>query len=208
MPGGRGGKTVRNEAKEALRREMRRRRAELTPGQLDDWSAAVARRVLEYPAFCRARTVGLYLALPGEVRTEGLIEECRLTGRTVALPVFDDRSECCGMRLWTEGEPLVPGRWGVQEPQGGTGGPEPELDLIVVPGVAFTAEGGRLGRGGGHYDRLLAGRNAFRLGLAFEFQMAAALPLDGHDAPLDAVITEERIYGPERERSPVSSVFE
>jgi 5-formyltetrahydrofolate cyclo-ligase len=88
------------------------------------------------------------------------------------------------------------------------GGPEPvgtpgvrmnDLDLLVVPGLAFDARGGRLGRGGGHYDRLLAARSGQKghrpvlLGLGFEFQIVERVPTAAHDVRLDIVVTEERV---------------
>ena len=70
-----------------------------------------------------------------------------------------------------------------------------EVDLVCVPGVAFDARGGRLGRGRGHYDATLARlpRSAFRVGLAFESQIVPAVPAELHDELLDAVVTEARV---------------
>ena len=68
------------------------------------------------------------------------------------------------------------------------------VDLVVVPGVAFDPAGGRVGRGAGHYDRLLAGagRACARVGLAFEFQVLAGVPTSGHDVGMDVIVTEQR----------------
>jgi 5-formyltetrahydrofolate cyclo-ligase len=73
-----------------------------------------------------------------------------------------------------------------------------ELDLVVVPGVAFDAEGRRLGRGGGYYDATLAllPRGAARLGVAFEIQVVPAVPEEPHDVRLDGVVTEARVLFP------------
>jgi 5-formyltetrahydrofolate cyclo-ligase len=73
-----------------------------------------------------------------------------------------------------------------------------DLDLVFVPGVAFDAHGGRLGRGRGHYDATLAAlpAGAARVGLAFDLQIVPEVPQEPHDAPLDAVVTESRVLFP------------
>ena len=73
--------------------------------------------------------------------------------------------------------------------------PATEIDLVVVPGVAFDAAGRRLGRGRGHYDATLAGlpAGAARIGLAFELQLVPEIPEEPHDVRLDAVVTEARV---------------
>ena len=72
-----------------------------------------------------------------------------------------------------------------------------KIDMIVVPGVAFDREGGRIGFGQGFYDRFLRGAGPFCVGLAFELQVLETLPLEKYDETLDAIITERQIYAAE-----------
>jgi 5-formyltetrahydrofolate cyclo-ligase len=89
---------------------------------------------------------------------------------------------------------LVVERMGVREPAaGGQVVPPGDLDLILVPGLAFDEHGRRLGRGGGHYDRFLAGLSSARVGVAFEVQLAPQVPAGPGDERVDAVATERRI---------------
>jgi len=69
------------------------------------------------------------------------------------------------------------------------------IDLYIIPGVAFDKQGNRLGRGGGFYDKLLFGKNSFKIGLAFEIQIVDTVPHEAHDIPMDFVVTERGVYG-------------
>jgi 5-formyltetrahydrofolate cyclo-ligase len=99
---------------------------------------------------------------------------------------------------------MVPGPIGAPEPPTWARSvPAESIDLFLVPGLAFDAAGGRLGRGGGHYDATLAAMplRAPRIGLAFEAQIVPEVPREAHDVALDAVVTEDRVLpggGPPR----------
>ncbi|MBV8141963.1 MAG: 5-formyltetrahydrofolate cyclo-ligase [Verrucomicrobia bacterium] len=83
---------------------------------------------------------------------------------------------------------LIPGRFGIRE---SVPGPRPEkLDLILVPGLAFTADGSRLGRGAGFYDKFLSGvsGSTVKIGVCFEFQCLSEIPQESHDVKMDAVV--------------------
>ena len=89
---------------------------------------------------------------------------------------------------------LAEGAFGIREPvpEARNGG-APEPDLVLAPGLAFDARGGRLGKGKGFYDRYLAGARALKAGLAYDVQITEKnLPLDAHDQSMDAVITDKR----------------
>ena len=90
---------------------------------------------------------------------------------------------------------LISGMYGIQEPS-----PEkrikmnPEIiDLVIVPGIAFDRQGGRLGHGKGYYDRFLQFTRAFRLGLAFDCQLLKTVPTESHDVPMNAILSESGI---------------
>jgi 5-formyltetrahydrofolate cyclo-ligase len=113
----------------------------------------------------------------------------------VAWPRIRPGDRCLDLAEAAPGE-LVPGPVRALEPPPGALAVNPgEVDLVVVPAVAFDAQGHRLGRGGGYYDATLAvlPPRCFRAGLAFDLQIVPSLPLEPHDARVDAVVTESRV---------------
>ena len=91
---------------------------------------------------------------------------------------------------------LAPGAFGIPEPQGEAADPA-SIDLTLVPGAAFDKSGGRLGRGGGYYDRYLPLVRGLTVGLAFECQMLETVPREAHDIGIQRVVTESAVYGEE-----------
>lgn len=117
------------------------------------------------------------------------------------MPAFDPLIGAYGARrIERPSADLTTGRYGIREPsQGCLNVPLPRLDLVLVPGLGFTTDGSRLGRGAGFYDRLLAGTNAIRFGVGLDIQIMPHLPVETHDLPMDYVLTPSGIHeGPER----------
>lgn len=141
--------------------------------------------------------VGLYHAIKGEAPTRSYAKWLLENGRRIALPWFADRDAPMQFREWRDpydDAGLVPAPHGGLQP--GADSPLLAPDLVITPLVGFTAEGHRLGQGGGHYDRWLAANpSATALGLAWDCQLVDSLPLEPHDRPLRAVITPTRLYG-------------
>jgi 5-formyltetrahydrofolate cyclo-ligase len=186
-------------AKARLRRKARVQRVELPAEQRAAWSAAVGERLLELDEWREARVIGLYAPLRCEVDILPLAEEALARGKQVAFPRANPPSATLSFcRVQSLGE-LSPGAYGIPEP------PDvaarrvtlEEMDLLLVPGLAFDFEGQRLGFGGGYYDRLLSergrGGEPYAIGVAFECQVLSALPVAPHDRPVDALVTEVRI---------------
>jgi 5-formyltetrahydrofolate cyclo-ligase len=180
--------------KAVLRREMKARRAGSDPAAAA--SAAAQARLCAMPEFARARRVACYLAAPGEVGTDAILRACFENGKEVAVPARRGAPADYGLCRLAPDVPLRAGALGIAEPARPDWVNAADMDVIVVPGVAFDAAGRRLGHGLGCYDRLLAdaGR-AFKAGLAFEWQVVPAVPAGGHDVAMDAVVTERTIYG-------------
>ena len=141
--------------------------------------------------------IGLYHAGPYEAPAGGYARFFHEAGHTIALPRFAARD--AAMSFADHSDPhgasdLVAGPFGMLQPAADAGPLVP--DVLFVPLVGFTADGARLGQGGGHYDRWLAEhRPALAIGLAWDVQLCDALPAEPHDMPLDAVITPTRFYG-------------
>ena len=140
--------------------------------------------------------VGLYHAGGFEAPTEGYARWLYENGRHLALPWFADRTAPMTFRAWTDPfdlSDLEPGPWGTLQPQAAA--PEQVPSAAFVPLIGFTAQGDRLGQGGGHYDRWLAKHpDTLALGLAWDVQRRDTLPVEPHDRRLAAVVTPTRIY--------------
>lgn len=191
MAGGGDGKGVVRARLAALRRA-------LAPEDVAERGARAQSRLLALPGFAQARTVALYAALAGEVPTETLLARALGAGKTVCFPVVPARGRLLTFRSVQAASDLVPaGRLAIREPAASS--PEVALDsidLFVVPGVGFTRDGHRLGRGGGYYDATLAAASpsSLRVGLAFGEQVLDALPVTPGDVAVDQVVTEEATF--------------
>jgi 5-formyltetrahydrofolate cyclo-ligase len=181
------------ERKQALRAELSERRAQLGAEQRAAHAVAVAERIGSVPAFREARTVALYAALGPEVDATRIAGAALVGGARVVFPRAVPGSRRLAFAHCDPAD-LVRGPFGAAEPP--PGAPEvdaAEIGCVVLPGVAFSLDGLRLGRGGGHYDATLAAMpRAARIGVAYEVQVVPSLPREPHDAPLDALVTEAR----------------
>src|SRR5439155_13608401 len=154
-------------------------------------SRAAGALLLALPEIEAARTVALYAATPEEADPSAALGTLLARGVRVLFP------RVVGPDLeFAAGDPaeLRPGHRGIPEPLGGAVDPA-EIDLIVVPGLAFDRGGARLGRGGGHYDRTLARLPArvVRVGFCFDFQVVDRVPRGPLDQPVDLVVTDRRV---------------
>jgi len=190
--------------RKTLRQQMRARRRALTSRQQLIAGRGLARQMVRQLWFIKARHVALYLPNDGEIDTRPLISLCRRMGKTLYLPVLHPIRH---NRLWfvpyTETTPMKRNRYRILEPvlKRQPVRPAVALDLVLLPLVAFSADGGRMGMGGGYYDRTFAfrlnakGMHGPRLvGLAHELQRVDQLPISSWDVPLDAIATDMRIY--------------
>ena len=172
-----------NSEKAALRADLRARRA---PEPLEAGALAAGWAEVEaLPEFRRAHTVLLYMALPDEVPTLDFIRKWAGVKR-FALPVVNGDSLL--LREY-QAERLAPGWKGILEPDASAPSVLPsEIDLALIPGVAFDRCGGRLGRGGGFYDRLLPQLGCPVIGLCRQWRIVAQVPREPWDAPVDGVV--------------------
>lgn len=156
-------------------------------------SLLIQERFLDSDVYRQARCIGLYNPVLNEVQTELVARRCLADAKRLAYPRVDGSE----MRFVEAGGPgeLVPGRFGILEPTGTRVLSLSELDLLVIPGVAFDLAGHRLGYGKGYYDRALAAcrPELERIGFAYEFQLVDQLPVAAHDRRLTGLVTEQRI---------------
>ena len=167
---------------------MRQRNRTLTNEARLCASRIIFRQVENLERFAAVEVVGLYCALPDEPPTAEVIDRWRGLGKRVVVPrVEGDRMRFFDYNPATQ----VVGSFGIEEPGAEAVLCRPEeIELMVVPGVAFTAAGDRMGRGRGYYDKYLAQRefNAPTVGVCYRHQLVDALPTEPHDIRLDRVI--------------------
>ena len=188
----------------ALRRLLRQQRRQLSPLQQKKAARALYRQLAQHPLFRRARHLALYLPNDGEIDPRPLLREAQRRGKATYLPVLNawPRTRMAFQRLMP-GERLVRNRCRIEEPRTNTARQRPvwTLDLVLMPLVGFDEEGGRLGMGGGFYDRSLAyrsrrkqGQKPTLLGLAHECQKVDRLPLASWDVRLQGTVTDGGWY--------------
>jgi 5-formyltetrahydrofolate cyclo-ligase len=187
-----------SELKKAIREEAHARRNAL-PNK-DELSRVICERLVTLPEYQAARTVLYYVDVRSEVRTRDYLATALRHDKRIVVP-YCVEGELELFHL-TSMDELAVGMYRILEPK-----PElralpekrvgvEELDLIVVPGVAFDREGGRMGHGKGYYDKLLehARPDTPLVALAFECQLFPRIPMDAHDISMDQVITEAAVY--------------
>ncbi len=178
--------------KQIIREQMLILRNQVDGQSYDRLSLKAQKRLIAAPGFQQAGTLALYSPIRHEVATDQLFSSALTAGKQIYYPrVCGDNLEFC--RVFS-GDDLVAGAFGVAEPIGEATIAVADLDLVVVPGVAFSYDGFRLGYGRGFYDRQLAGRPATTIaaGLCFDFQLVSQLPIEEHDQQLDYVVTETK----------------
>ena len=187
------------EQKRAARKIALIRREGLSVAERREKSFAIAERLLKWPLFADAATLHIYLSFRDEVETDSIFPKALSLGKVVAVPVIHLAGEPKGLRLvridrFPPGN-LERGPWGVDQP---IWNPDiavspGEIDLWIIPGIAFDPQGRRLGYGGGYYDRTMRGTRGGIAALAFEVQMEDRLPEGNSDVRVRWIITERRI---------------
>ena len=180
--------------KRALRRRMRARFKELSAAERLAASAQAAARLRAQPVWQRATGILFYAPRPDELDLWPLLHEALTSGRLVALPRFEPATQdyVCAIITNPAGD-LVRGPFDLPEPAPACPiAARNRLDLALVPGVVFDQEGRRLGRGKGFYDRLLPSVGGPLCGVAFEWQVLPAIPVEPHDHVLNYILTPSR----------------
>jgi 5-formyltetrahydrofolate cyclo-ligase len=181
------------QAKALIRARQRELSLALTPPQLSAASMAIVARLRESALFQNANGILFYASIQGEPRLETLITEAILAGKQVALPRFEPVNGIYSTALIESLSSLQKAQFGILEPHSSAPAiPMNQLDLALVPGVAFDCGGGRLGRGKGFYDRLLMSARAVKCGIALDHQIEAGLPCEPHDLTMNCIVTPSR----------------
>lgn len=172
--------------KNDIRRKIRAMRSMLLDSEKMSASEEVFERLENTAAFMMANNILMYHSLPDELPTRTFLKKWkdrkkfflpRVNGVNLDILPFDESR-------------LELGAFHIEEPVGDNIVDVDEIELIVVPAVAYDRKGNRLGRGKGYYDRLLATTRATKVGVGYEFQLVDEIPSEVHDVPMDMVITQ------------------
>lgn len=174
--------------KKEVRKQIRELKKRYSIEVKKEKSRAVWQQVEEDECFRRADVVLAYWSMDDEVYTHDFV--CKWAGRkTILLPCV--RGEELDIRYFDGKEKLCPGEgYAIPEPVGKLFIELDRIDMILVPGVAFTGSGERIGRGKGYYDKILKQTKAYKLGICFDFQLLEELPMEEHDVKMDRVVCD------------------
>ncbi len=183
-----------------LRRDILLKRDALSSSVQKKNSILVTERVISLPQFQAAETIFIYVDFRSELATRELMKRILETEGTLVVPVtLVQEKDLMAVAITDPDRELEPGYCSIPEPveeiRGSCAIAPEEIDIIFLPGSVFDERGGRMGYGGGFYDRFVSKRapQALRIGLAHDLQLVKEAPLQQHDELLDFVITEKRM---------------
>ena len=187
------------ETKDAIRQLMRARRRALTPKERERASKVICAKLITddlisvaVDTFEGGGTVAVYLSTPDEIDLSDFIREMLDRGVKVVAPRWNGETYELARLKGLDGRHVRRGPMGIREPADAETVPPRDVGAWIVPGLAFTRGGKRLGYGGGWYDRLMANAKGFKIGVAHEFQIVENLPHELHDIRLTRIVTDDR----------------
>jgi 5-formyltetrahydrofolate cyclo-ligase len=187
------------EWKRHLRREARQWLKSQAPEALAAASTEICRRIQASAEFEKAGRILLFFPRWDEPDVRPLLQAALRQGKQVCLPVFDETVDEYRLAPLDSDSPeaLVEGQYGIPEPAVSMNNIDVKsLDFGLIPGLVFSRDAVRLGRGKGYFDRLLRGFTGVRAGVCFDGQVVEAAPVEAHDIPMDLVWTEAGRYEP------------
>lgn len=172
--------------KREIREKIKQMRRMLTEAEKESAAEEVFSTLEKTGAFLMANHILMYHSLPDELSTHAFLKKWgnrkhfylpRVNGVNLDILPYDESR-------------LELGAFHIEEPSGNNTVDESEIELIIVPAVAYDRKGNRLGRGKGFYDRLLSTTQAVKIGVGYEFQLIDEIPVEPHDVPMDMIITQ------------------
>jgi len=183
--------------KELLRHEVLAKRDARSAEERFEKSAEIASRLVKLSEIIKAESIFTYVSFRSEVDTHRMIDSFLDKGKVVSVPLTDMKKKIINPFIIKSLEnDLVPGVFGILEPDLEKIDPviADKIDIVIMPGAAFSENGCRIGYGGGFYDRFLQQRNITSYALAFDFQLVDEVPFDPEfDVKVDYIVTERRV---------------
>lgn len=185
--------------KQELRKKYKAIRNKLSADEVQINSHAIAQQLFNLPIWQQAQTIMVYLAFQNEVQTDLILKQGWAEKKIMAIPICHPQDHTMHLARLDNLEQLTTNRYGIAELP--TERQElilpTQVDLCLIPGIAFDLQGNRLGFGAGYYDRYLPQlrEGILKIALAHHCQISAdTLPTDSHDLPMDYILTEKQIY--------------
>ncbi len=182
--------------KNIIRKLIRKKRDKLTETEVKEKSRQIEKKLFDIQRVKEASIIMCYVSYAKEAATHSMIKHLIASGKKAAVPlVCKDRRKILISELRDFDKELAVGAYGILEPKKQYIRPLAleDIQVIIMPGLAFDITGGRLGYGGGYYDRLLEIKpNPYKIGLAYDFQLVDLLPLSLYDVKLDNIVTEQK----------------
>jgi len=180
-----------NMHKKELRSKLKFIRDSLSPECVHGYSSCIGQRVITLDEVIRAASCFVYVATGSEVQTTSLITALLTLQKEVYVPLMVGKKTMTPCRI-TGLQDLTQGLYGFLEPLGKIPSAATQ-DICILPGIGFSEQGARLGSGAGCYDKYLATRHPFIVGLAYECQILPNIPQEPHDKPVHVIVTEQRV---------------
>ena len=177
--------------KQALRKAVREKKRAMTEEQIREASLRLGELFLRSEMYQQAKTLYGYLPYNQEVRTTAMLQQALSDGKRVAVPkIYGDEMKFIFLDDLSQVEK---GYAGIPEPIADGPVADDKTALVLMPGLAFTTDGKRMGYGGGFYDRLLAGVEKTPVAVLYSCQLAPSLPCACHDLPMGIIVTENKV---------------
>ncbi len=184
-----------NDEKQKVRKTIKTSLEQLSEEKRVEYTNQISAQLFELIEWKQAKVIGITIAIPPEIPTLHMIEQAWREGKEVVVPKCNPENKTMQFKKITTFEQLESVYSGLLEPVESTLEINAdEIDLLIVPGLAFTKEGYRLGFGGGYYDRFLSKYNGPTIALAYECQLIDELPIELHDIPVQLVVTNHKVF--------------
>ena len=176
--------------KNRLRKEIRNKRESMSREEIAEKSRIITRKFLNSDYYKNSNVIMSYISIKNEIDMKEINEKIISDGKKLILPVIE-RENIKSVQIDSY-ENMEEKKFGVIEPISGKEVDKSEIDLIIVPGVAFDIKGNRIGFGKGYYDRFLKGYSGKKIVLAYDFQVVENIDAEEHDERVEEIITEAR----------------
>ena len=173
--------------KRLLRKSVREDISKLSTEEKEVVSSHIFNKIAHAKEVGQASVIALFISLADEPQTDNFIKHLLLQNKRVVVPRIEGEE----MNFYDISEGLTAGAFGIMEPAATSPIEPSEIDVMIVPGVAFTSQGARLGRGKGFYDKYLSHKDfhAYTIGVCYPCQVVENIPIEEHDKRLDCVIS-------------------
>jgi 5-formyltetrahydrofolate cyclo-ligase len=180
--------------KKILRSIYLKKRMAISTSDLIEKSGQICKKVLTLPQINTKKNFSTYLPVNNEVDIKILIDDLIAQAKTVLVPCYFKKSKDYHFSKFTNWRQLEKGPFEILQPKNPKVVDSSGIEIAILPGLAFSKTGVRLGYGKGVFDKLLSRTNALKIGLAYDFQVVDAIPNEKHDLLMNFVVTEKTIY--------------